>query len=82
MTMLLEALLVVRLYNNRTTHTLGDEVIQHLRVHNPVNWVEDEDSASHKCSLDFVDEKVVPWRFIPPAVLFLIRWFGNIYQPN
>lgn len=43
-------------FTDWTKLTLGDEVVQHLRVHDPVYWVENEDPTSHKCSLDLVDE--------------------------
>lgn len=55
-----------------------DKVIQHLRIHDPVNWVEDKDPACDKATLELVDEQVVPPIGDPFAIFSLVGRFCGI----
>jgi hypothetical protein len=50
---------------------LGDEVVHHLGVRDPVDWEEEENFAGYQGGLQFVDETVVPRDC---ALLILARW--------
>lgn len=51
---------------------LRNEVVQHLRVNDPVDWVEGEDFASNNCTLDLFDEDAVPFQLVLAASNFLL----------
>lgn len=46
---------------------LGDEVVEHLRVDDPVNGKEGKDPAGDKAALELIDEMVSPGGFVPLA---------------
>lgn len=58
---------------------LGDKVVKHLPIDNPVNRVKDEDSASNQGSLELVDELVVPWSIVVSSKFSPVRWFGSVH---
>jgi hypothetical protein len=45
---------------------LGDEVVHHLRVGDPVDWEEEEHFTGYERCSQLVDEPVVPCDFVLP----------------
>lgn len=58
---------------------LGDKVARELRVYEPVDGVEDKDTASNKRTLEFVDEKIVPWKWGIATKTSLVGRLGCIH---
>ena len=58
---------------------LGDEIIEHLIVADPVDREEDEDSASNQCATDFINEEIVPVGLVFVATnAFLVRGLSSV----
>ena len=60
--------------------TLGDEVVQHLGVYNPINRVKEKDAACYQRTLDFVNEKIIPRRLVLATIFLLIRRLRGLYE--
>ena len=58
--------------------TLWDEIIQHLRVSDPVYWVEQKDTACRKPALELLYVVIVPWHLVLASAFILVWWFCRI----
>ena len=58
---------------------LGDEIVEHLIVADPVDWEEDEDSASNQRATDFINKEIIPMGLVSVATnTFLVRGLSSV----
>ena len=56
----------------RVLPTLGDEVVHHLRIGEPVNWVNEEDAARRKSTPELIYVDIIPKNSILASSLILV----------